>query len=86
MVNHLRLAYSDMPAVGYNVIKDLVSSITRGKNFKNFGMKDYKPVYSNEDVPWPKDHLDSKNGEEDNEAMDTEGMEPGSPRELPSLS
>ena len=50
--------------VGYCVIKELVSSIVNGKNFKNLGMKDFKPVYSNEDAPWPKGTL-----EEDDEAM-----------------
>jgi len=65
--------------VGYTVIKELVSSIVQGKNFKSLGMKDFKQVYSNEDVPWPKGHL-----EEDNEAvdMDMEGAEPGSPKQL----
>jgi hypothetical protein len=61
--------------VGYYVIKELVSSIVNGKNFKSLGMKDFKTVYSNDDVPWPKGTL-----EEDGEAMDMDGEEPGSPK------
>lgn len=51
---HLRLTFSDQPIVGYSVIKVLVASIVKGKNLKNLGMTDFKPVYSNDDVPWPK--------------------------------
>ena len=73
-----------MPMVGYNVIKDLVCSITRGKNFMSLGMTDFKPVYTNENVTWPKGY--GKNDDAEEADPDMEGAEPGSPKDLPLLS
>jgi len=80
VISHLRLTFSDNKRVGYNIIKVLVESITRGKNFKNLGMKDFKVVYTNEDVPWPKvkkEEADAEmNDDEDEEAGSQEPEEP----------
>lgn len=52
-------------------------------------MVDFKAVYSNDDVPWPKGHLETspKNEEEGVDNKDLEGTEldPTTPTELPSL-
>ena len=43
-----------MPMIGYKIFKEIAKQIVYNKNNKNIGMTEWKDIYTNDDVTWPK--------------------------------
>lgn len=54
VISYIKATFCEVPCIGQKIIERIIDLVVKSKNPRSLGMSYLNEIYSNDDVPWPK--------------------------------